>query len=148
MPRCIHFSRSHFLEFLPNYAIQKYRSSTTPTFLRHHPSAAQLIQKNPSSRQYMSPDAVIPGDWDVNQDSVLELDWADEFVIHIPLIPIAHECSNDIYLLDDGFRYLFYYATASQLAEVVSPTKLEDIMEAFDHYNEQLNWIDNKYGTC
>lgn len=46
-------------------------------------------------------------------------------------------------MLDDGSRYLLWYATGDELAEVISPTELGDIMEAFDHYYVKLRWIDD-----
>lgn len=72
-------------------------------YFRYHCFAVQLTQKNLSSRQYMSPDAMVFGNWVVNQDSVqklFELDWERKFVFDILFTLSAHERSNDIFFVN------------------------------------------------
>lgn len=44
---------------------------------------------------------------------------------------IAWECGNDVFLLDDGSRYLFWYAICEKLARIVYPTQIGKIMKIF-----------------
>lgn len=111
-----------------------------PTFLRDDPSPR--LSNDPHSRLYMPPETVVPATWTVDHEFGRS-EFEDTFpggCDHISPIPIAEECDNFLFLLDDGFRYLFWFAISDKLAEITYPSKLEDLMETYTFHREKLKW--------
>lgn len=84
----------------------------------------------------MPPDTIVPYPWVVDSDHVLdgfEATYDGGYNLRAVPTPIAHECSEHVYLLDDGSRYLLWYRISDEMAEIIKPVKLGDIMDAFAH---------------
>lgn len=93
------------------------------SYLRHHPSY-HIIIRDPSSRLDMSPDTIIPHDWNVDSLSVyskIGANFDGGFDPESKIVnPIAHERSENVYVLDNYFQYLSWLATSDHMAEIKS----------------------------
>lgn len=98
----------------------------------------------------MPPDTIVPKPW-LLDDSVREdfnLDFDGGFDLEYLPTAIAWERVNDVYLLDDGSRYLFWNPVSDRLARVVYPTQLHKIMDAYSFGGElKMDFIEDSFQT-
>lgn len=81
----------------------------------------------------MPPDTVIPRPWRVDNSvrEGFEIAFDGGFDLEYMPTAIAWERGNDVYLLDDGSRYLFWFVICNKLWRILYPTQLHKIMEAW-----------------
>lgn len=82
-------------------------------------------------------------------DSVREgfyLDFDNGFDLEYMSTVIAWERGNDVYLLNDDSRYLFWYVVCDTLTRIVYSTQLHKIMKVFSFDGEmKLKIIENLF---
>lgn len=95
----------------------------------------------------MPPDTEVPEYWVVDTAAVRDLfERCYEGGFNLTSMPIAlaWENAEDVFLLDDGSRYLFWFGTSDEMAEIITPIKLKNIMTAFTFsVGLKLRWIDD-----